>query len=286
MPSERSNLFSLARSKLHVPVDKGNCSLHRWVLLKNSIIRSLPLTTSTSASETQISCSSDYDDEDEAIIEESDAFMFPDAGKLADGSLEEVNTSEAAWLDSLLENLADDDEDYSDTDVHVSILPVDDEDDQSLSPSISPMSSSDDLPQSAFFPTAIDVQYPVPYPPLQPPFIRSYTTFDSSLTSSPPLYDDPLPYYELEDDVPPVPDAIEDLSDDESEDPPTPSVGQSTSSLSLDPASIPLPGEHSSLRHLIHPQVYNDADNSYFYPLEFDPPFPDGRRPSYIYQEC
>lgn len=276
------NLFSLARSKLHVSVGKDN-SLHRWVLLKNSMIRSLPAITSTSQLEAQASCSSDYDEEDEAVTEEeSDAFMFPDGGKLIDGPSEEVNTSEAAWLDSLLETLADDDDDYTDADVHVSVFPVDDEDDQLLSPSISPMSSSDDLP------TTINMQYPVPYPSFHPPLIHSYSNFDSSLSSIPPPYDDPLPYYGLEDDVPPVPDAIEDTSDDESEDPPTPSVGQSTSSLTLvDPASIPLPGERSGLRHLIHPQVYTDTDDSYFYPLELDPiPFPDDRRHSYIYQEC
>jgi len=272
MPSQPSNLFTLARSKLNLSVEsKDSFSLHRWVLLKNSIIQSLPL-VATSSSSTNAVNSTDEDDADD----ETDSFMFPDAGQLVVGPATEVNASEAAWLDSLLETLGeDDDDDFSaDSDVHVSVEPVDDDEDLTQSPPISPMSSSDDL-TIQFYP------HLVPYPPFP---ISSYHLSTPPLASSHPPYVDPLPYSDLDDlDFPPVPDAIEDTSDDESEAPPTP--GQSLSSLSLDPASIPLPAENSRLRHT-NPHIYIDTvDDEYFHP--FDPlPFPDDYRPPVHYQEC
>ncbi|KAJ6630661.1 hypothetical protein B0H10DRAFT_2183743 [Mycena sp. CBHHK59/15] len=278
MSSQSSNLFSLARSKLNLSGDsKDSFSLHRWVLLKNSIIQSLPLVTTPPLTNT-----ASADDEEEAgVDDEADSFMFPDAGKLVEGPAAEVNASEAAWLDSLLETLGeDDDDDFSpDPDVHVSTLPVDDDEDLP-SPPISPMSSSDDLTSQSYYP------YLVPYPPF-PPLISSYRYSASPPSPAPPpSYADPLPYCDLDDldDFPPVPDAIEDTSDDESEAPPTP--GQSLSSLSLDPASIPLPAEHSRLRHSM-PHIYIDTDDDYFYPFDSDPlPFPDEHHTPLNYQEC
>jgi hypothetical protein len=294
MSSDSSNLSTLARSKLHLSVGG---SLHRWVLLKNSIIRSQPLTSTTATTDhpdvNHVYSLDDGDDDDDEVgaEEEEDSFMFPDAGKLVDNKTADVNTSEAQWLDSLLETLGDDDDDdfNVDSDVHVSAHPVDDDEDQLLSPLMSPLSSSDDLPnQLTYYPPPTPLSYPIPYPPFHPPLINSYEfdpTFDSSLTSISSPYDNPLPYLDDVEDLS-IPDAIEDTSDDESEAPPTPSLGQSTSLLSLvDPASIPLPAERSRRRH---PLVFINTDDSYFYPFELDPlPFPDDRHSSYNgQQEC
>ncbi|GLB35381.1 putative anaphase-promoting complex, cyclosome, subunit 3 [Lyophyllum shimeji] len=291
--SDATNLFTMARSKLHVSVgSRDSCSLHRWVLLKNSIIASPCIPSSPPVTDAN---SVDDDAED---AEELDSFMFPDAGKLVSGPSADVNASESEWLDSLLETLGDDDEyDFAtESDPNISI-PVDEDDDQLLlSPVGSPMSSSDDLPnQSSCYPDSITVSYsypyPVPYPPFHPPLIYPYefdSPYDSSLSSIPAPYEDPLPYHDLSDgDVESlsVPDAIEDTSDDESDAPLTPSIGRSSTSLTLDAASIPLPAERSRLRHTI-PQVHVDSDDPYFYPFEADPlPFPD-RRPYSNYQEC
>jgi len=265
--------------------------LHRWVLLKNSIIRAIP-TSSATPSDHPDSAPNTLDDRDDAeeevfTDEEVDSFMFPDVGKFVEGPTVEVNNSEAQWLDSLLETLGDDEEDDFGVDSDSHNMSVDDDDDQLFSPLPSPMSSSDDLTIQTYYPSL--VQYPVPYPPFRPSLVHSYpfdSTFDSPLTSILPPYDDPLPYYD-QDDVEElsVPDAIEDTSDDESEALTTPSLGRSSSSISLvDPASIPLPVERSRLGH---PHIYIiDSDDSFFYP--FDPlPFPNDRLTSYAtYQEC
>lgn len=231
----------------------------------------------------------DDDDPDEEVgSEEGDSFMFPDAGKLVGGHPAVVNSPEAEWLDSLLETLADEDEDEfpMDSDPHVSIIPVDDDDDQLLySPMVSPMSSSDDLHNQSPYFNAVPYPYPypVPYPPYHPPLIQTY---DSSLSSFPAPYQDPLPYQDLDDSENlSVPDAIEDTSDDESDAPLTPSIGSATSMNLIEAASIPLPAERSGLRHT-HPHIYVDGEDSFFYP--FDPlPFPDDYHHSHItYQEC
>lgn len=296
MSTESSNLFTLARSKLHLSVGKDNCSLHRWVLLKNSIIQSLPLTASTAATDNHVNDvpppDDGDDDEEVGSEEETDSFLFPDVGKFVNHQDGEVNASEAEWLDSLLEVLGDDEDEFNvESDVHVSILPVDDDEDQLLSPLLSPLSSSDDLvSEPVYYPPSAEAPYPVPYPPFHPPLVRSYAinSFDSSLDSSPSPYDEPLPYHDFDDveDLS-VPDAIEDTSDDESDVPTIPSLVDSspTSSL-LDPASIPLPVERTR-RPPLH--VYIDTNDSYFYAFELDPlPFPDGHLNSFnpVYQEC
>ncbi|KAJ7273551.1 hypothetical protein B0H12DRAFT_1089941 [Mycena haematopus] len=279
MSSPSSNLFSLARSKLNLSGEsKDSFSLHRWVLLKNSIVQSLPLVSNASPSPAAASSSDEDEAEDDT---EADSFMFPDAGKLVEGPSSEVNASEAAWLDSLLETLGEDDEDdfSADPDVSVSVVPVDDDEDLPQSPPISPNSSSDDLTTQSYYP------YLVPYPPYSPQPISYH--FNTCLASSPPSppYVDPLPYsycaLDDMDDFPPVPDAIEDTSDDESDTPPTP--GQSLSSLSLDPASIPLPTEHSRLRHST-PHIYY-TDDEYLH--GFDPlPFPSDHHSPVDYPQC
>jgi hypothetical protein len=287
MASQSTNLFSLARSKLHLSLgSKDNCSLHRWVLLKNSIIQSPPLTTTTApACSTVASTAYPPDEEEVGVEEEADSFMFPDAGKLAD--VRAVPASEAEWLDSLLETLGDDDEDDEEyADGHSSSLQLDDDEDQPLSPLMSPMSSSDDLVNHPlYYPPPVSVAYypyPVPYPPFHPPLVRSHA-LRSPLDPSPPRYDDPLPYYDIDDveDLS-VPDAIEDDSDDESDAPTTPSLVTSNSSSLTDPASIPLP-DVANRRSGRHPHVYIDTDESYFFNrLELNP------HNSYnpIYQEC
>lgn len=298
--SEPTNLFSLARSKLHLSVGgKDSVSLHRWVLLKNSIIHS-PTCASSTFPEANSTHPLDDGEDDEAdeLSEEIDSFMFPDAGKLVGGRTADVNASEAEWLDSLLERLGDDDEDEftADSDSSVSLIPADDDEDGLLlSPLGSPMSSSDDLPSHpVYYPHSSTVTYPylVPYPPFHPPLIHSYefdSSFDSSLSSLPAPYDDPLPYYDLDDSENlSVPDAIEDTSDDESDAPLTPSIGNSSTSLTfVDAASIPLPLERSRLRHMV-PHIYVDTDESYFNPFELDPlPFPEPHHHNYnTYQEC
>lgn len=301
MSTESSDLSTLARSKLHLSVGgKDNCSLHRWVLLKNSIVRSSsssPTTPTTPLDKSPINhvySSDEGSNEDEEVCcdEETDSFMFPDASKLNSCGEAGVTSSEAEWLDSLLETLGDDDDDFTaDSDVHVSILPVDDDDDDpSYSPLMSPMSSSDDLvAQPPYYPPPIAVPYPVPYPPFHPPLIRSLEldSLSSPLDSSPPPYVDALPYYDMDDveDLA-VPDAIEDTSDDESDAVSTPSLIRSSSNSLVDPASIPLPAERRR-RPQLH--VYIDTDDSYFYPFELDPlPFHEDRHNSYnhVYQEC
>lgn len=305
MSSESSNLLQLARSKLHLSVgSKDNCSLHRWVLLKNFIIQSPSPTSSTASNNLSdpyltptYPIEDDDDDEDDDAEEDLDfdSFMFPDGGQLVTGQTPDVKSSEAQWLDSLLETLGDDDEDEFgvDSDTNISPLPTEDDDDQLFSPTASPMSSSDDLPnQPTYYLPPIPVSYPVPYPPFHPPLVHNYdfdSTFDSPLSSLPPPFENSLPYRYMDDieDLT-VPDAIEDTSDDESDTPPTPLLGRSSSSLSpIDAASIPLPTERSRLRYNV-PHVYVDSHDSYFSHFELDPlPFPDEHHPSYNhFQEC
>jgi hypothetical protein len=252
-------------------------------LLKNSIIQSSPATATVAVTDHPdpvYSFANGEDDgpEEEVSSEEGDSFMFPDAGKLVGSHTTGVNSSEAAWLDSLLEILGDEDEDEFTVDSHASIIPVDDDDDQLIfSPMVSPMSSSDDLPNQSSYPTTVSYTYPVPYPPFHPPLMSSY---DSSLSSLPPPYEDPLPYQDFDDlENLSVPDAIEDTSDDESDAPLTPSTN------SIDATSVPLPAERSRLR-TVTPHIFVGGDDSYFHP--FDPlPFPDDFHYTYnAYQEC
>ncbi|TFY51042.1 hypothetical protein EVJ58_g10768 [Rhodofomes roseus] len=283
----------MARNKLQYVVSTGvkdSCSLHRWVLLKNSIIHSHPSDDAAAApdGDDAVPYALSQGEAADAPAEEQEvAFMFPDPDALASPGAGSSSDSENEWLDSLLETLGgeDDDLDADDGEGGVSVSPAD-EDDELLSPLYSPMSSSDDLAdQSSFYinPHAIPLPYPIPYPPLQPLGQRWLECHD------------PLPYYDADDvDDMPVPDAIEDTSDDESDAPATP-FDHSTSSL-VDPASVPLPIERRRRSDFIHPQVYIDTDDSYFYPFELDPlpPHHDdgvavdtGRvyRPSLI-QEC
>ncbi|KAG7092408.1 hypothetical protein E1B28_008765 [Marasmius oreades] len=212
------------------------------------------------------------DVEDEEVI--TDSFMFPDAENLVEAG----DTSEAQWLDSLLETLGDDD------DSDANSLPADDDEDQPLSPLLSPMSSSDDLTSSAYCISSISAPYPypypVPYPPFHPPLVHSCAdSLETSLFAS--SYDNPFPYCD-EDDVAdlPVPDSIEDTSDDESDTPLTPSLGHSSSSLDfIEQATVSSPDERISLGRTV-PGLFINTPDSCFYPHPEDFHLP------YVYQEC
>ncbi|KAI0708979.1 hypothetical protein C8Q76DRAFT_95203 [Earliella scabrosa] len=201
---ESSSLFIMARSKLHSAFSGGvrdSCSLHRWVLLKNSIHRSHTVDSAPSQADADVQHVYRHDDEEARDEVEEDAFMFPDPHAVGSRSAD-AGASEQQWLDSLLEDLGDDDED-ADVGTSSTVIPVDD-DDEPLSPLCSPMSSSDDLVghSSLFYhPPPIAIPYPVPYPPLHPPLVPSWLQLDS--------HDhDPLPYFDADDDVEdlPVPD--------------------------------------------------------------------------------
>ncbi len=302
------SLSSLARTKLSLSTTK-DVSLHRWVLLKNSILHSPSLPNNPAQPaflqpEVNHTAYEDDDDSDaEDVIQisgsvvDSGAFMFPDAGHFVssaessfysdDDENETTRTSEAQWLDSLLETLGEDDDDDDgfrvDTPRPLSHspsslpLPVDDDEYQPYSPLVSPMSSSDDLStqssSNVYYSSSIDVSYP----PLVHHAYRHHHhhhPFDSSVSVAP--YEVPLPYHDgadLED----LPDAIEDTSDDDSDAPTTPSLGRSSSSLSLDPASIPpnAASERNSRLGQSTPRVYVDSNDSYFYAFKSLLPFPN-----------
>jgi hypothetical protein len=222
---------------------KDSSSLHRWVLLKNSITRSQPNSTTcnpNNSPELLPTDPSDAGEEDEEVCfdVEHDSFIYPDARKLLDSSCSANNdSSEKQWFDSLLESLEQHEE--SD-DSHEPLLHVGDEDDEddlpTLSPSASPMSSTDDLGHPVYNNTPISMPYPVVYPPYDPPLLSplELQPLNTSLDSIYPPFNVALPY-NAEDDIDdlPVPDAVEDLSDDESEalSSPTPATRSPTLSL-------------------------------------------------------
>jgi hypothetical protein len=294
---ESSNLSSLARFKLQLSsTARDSCSLHRWVLLKNSLLRSQPLTAAVPTSQKNNtphshSCLSEEDFEEVEEEEETDSFFFPDAENLFHGSgKDDVPASEAQWLDSLLETLVDEEGDlHVDTPV-TSLLADEEEDEESpLSPLLSPMSSSDDLLEQpiVYFPTPIAVSYPAPSSPTLHAYANTVSPPDSSLDSHLPfLYGSVLPNYDDVEELP-VPDAIEDTSDDESDAPVTPPFSNSTSTLDDSSSALPSPTRGQRLQ----PDVYVGTGPSYFFPFELDPlPFaesiPHHTYAADLYQEC
>lgn len=319
--SASASFSSLARSKLHVAVGTGsrdNCNLHRWVLLKNSITQSSPSTSTTapptaiitsvvvSPSSSALASAStslpapQYEEEEDGY--DQDAFLFPETLDVDDASQTPRSFSEAEWLDSLLESLGNDDDDDDDSAVGVDVYRVLDEEEDDYTGidfAFTPLSSSDDLMQSASF-----APYPPTiYPPYHPPILRSFPDEDEDRFWY-RQYRDPLPYlsYENGDDldgastVPPVPDAVPDDSDDDSDAPSSPYVDTPTSSYIIpgpshitttnagvnviDPALIPLPlDEHDRARP--SQQGYFDIADAYFYPFELDPPRADARPQSH-----
>ncbi|KXN82600.1 hypothetical protein AN958_02451 [Leucoagaricus sp. SymC.cos] len=290
MSTETSLLHSITRNKLYGSVNsKDQCSLHRWVLLKNSILSSLNLQdTSVSEYPEAISNPNEETDEEEEVADEEigsvvvDAFMFPDAGNFVSPRSADAHDSEAQWLDSLLETLADDgDDDYpSDSEVHHSILPADEDDDQLLSPTLSPLASSEDLHQSRFYSPSVSVPYSTCFLPFDsPPLTRGYAVTSALNASAPSLstaFEDALPYHDLDDiEDSSVPDTIEDVSDDESDTLSTPSFGRSITSLFLD-SSANIPTDRNQLSDSSSPS-FLDKHPRYLTPFELDPlPFRDG----------
>ena len=309
-------LSSLTKSKLSL----NSLSLHRWVLLKNSIQHHHHPTEPTP-----------IDDDDEPVAKaaavvvaaaaaatvaaqaeaeaQAAAFMFPDAGRFLGAN--DAQMREAQWLDELLESLGeeddDEDEESSDDDEdRPSLNAV--EDDVDYTPLVSPVSSLDDLSNSTHHHHHHHPHY-------------NYS-----------FQDDALPYYDAEEEedytMASVPDAIDDTSDDEtcSDAPTTPSLGRSSNSFMLPPH--PPPGGHphplsetrthhdshphsrptpppttttttttsTMTRPRHHPRVYavDDSDspihNSYFYSRQtIDEPWPVDPLPfplTHAYQQC
>lgn len=294
MSAEYPTLFTMAHSKLHAAIGgKDNCNLHRWVLLKNSVFRSQSPPTPSALngpSSPVCVCSEGVadDEEDRGEVEESDSFMFPDASKLIPQGGADMTASEAEWLDSLLETLCEGEQDEfcAGSDVQVSVA-VEEDDDTSLSPLTSPMSSSDDLlNHQAPCSTSTAVSYPVPYPPFHPPLVHPYElgpVIESPLISPPPAYDSVSRYDMDELDDLSVPEAIEDTSDDESDALSTPSLGRSSHLF----FGTSLSGERRQQRSQL--DVYIRTTGSVFDRFELDPlPFPDEDNfNSYnVYEEC
>ncbi|KAI9434011.1 hypothetical protein H4582DRAFT_1856402 [Lactarius indigo] len=290
--SMSSSLSQVTRSKLSLVIGGGakdSCSLHRWVLLKNSITRSQPNGT--------IPCSpnntseppyhSDAGDEDEEVCcDVEHSFIYPDARKLLDTPCT-VNddSSEKQWFDSLLESLEHDDSDDANEP---------DDDLPPFTPSASPMSSTDDLSHPVYNNTPISMPYPVVYPPYNSPPLLSPLELQPLNTPLDSVYPFPpfnvaLPY-NAEDDTDdlPVPDTVEDTSDDESDALSAPTPATRSPSLSLVDTSA---RSSERARRYAVPQVYVSADEPYFHhSLELDPlPFPNvSANPSHVVygQEC
>ncbi|KAI0043544.1 hypothetical protein FA95DRAFT_1498417 [Auriscalpium vulgare] len=258
----------VTRSKLHLAHgSKDSCSLHRWVLLKNSIIHALPSASCAPAAanaNANLVYSPEEEEEEEEVCcdDEHDSFMFPDAGKLANSA---GDSMEEQWFDSLLETLEVDEEDAA---VHASLLHADDDDDYApFTPATSPMSSSDDLVSTPVYnDPPISMPYPVVYPAYHPPLLLPPLP---ALDSSFPPISVALPYYDA--------DAVSDGSDDELDELATPTLTRSSVSSSAE-SEHPLSDSilsHSrrGLRRRGSPEVYGSP---YVYAFELDPlPFPE-----------
>jgi hypothetical protein len=281
MSSDSQSLSQVTRSKLSLVIGGGakdTSSLHRWVLLKNSISRSQPQSTVTcspnNTSELLPTYNSTGDEDDEVCFDvEHDSFIYPDARKLLHTSCSAHDDgSEKQWFESLFESLEDQDPDGS----HEPLLHVGDDDDEDdlspLTPSASPMSSTDDLSHPVYNNSPISMPYPVVYPPYNPPLLSplELQPINTSLDSSYPPFNVALPY-NAEDDAEdlPVPDTVEDLSDDESDALSALTPDARSPSLSLVDASAR--SSERARRHVV-PQVYVSADDSFLrHGLELDP---------------
>lgn len=273
-----SNLASLARSKLHSALSsstRDNGSLHRWVLLKNSILYNHNDDSRTPVIQKDV-YEDDYTEEDcsDPLDEYEDvfSFLFPDPGDSSLESVDDLAISEAQWLDSLLESLGqDEDQDdvesnggYSGGDICRNQVVSD------ISRTIL-QKSGDDMS------ARVVIDYPTPYPPLHPPLVQRYnpsfytdspcssiTSSDSNFSSSPfasPRHGGSETYLY-------IPDATEDASDDETEGPTTP-FSRSRSSLHLyDPAIVSDQCGKAQVKS--QPYVYNEAEGAFFHPFQID----------------
>jgi hypothetical protein len=306
MASFATSLAGIARSKLQLSVSSSSfrdtTSLHRWVLLKNSIVRSQP-SSPTCSTIPEHHPSIVYPPEDttpKSVVPEpesgpcdhSEAFLFPDPDALSceftpslSPSSPKSDASEAQWLDSLLESFSDDDEEEEEPISTRRSVPDDDQEYLFTSPSMSPVASSEDLVHhSSYYQSPpISVSYPIPYPPLfHPPLI----CLEDPSSRTTPVQEADRPYDDVDelDDLS-VPEAIDDMSDDESDTLTTPSrsaVSFVNPVGDVDPSSIPLPEDR--------PLVYINTDPAYLYRFELDPlPFAnDGQEYTRTvhHQEC
>ncbi|KIY66287.1 hypothetical protein CYLTODRAFT_423565 [Cylindrobasidium torrendii FP15055 ss-10] len=271
--SDPFSLLRSARAKLcGSALTPKTTELRKWVLLKSVVIHSInPPATHTATSGRR----SPEPEDDPVTIDAPEALIYPDA----ESSGVVASASEAQWLDSLWGELGDDDDDFEEDPQAPSHQ--DDEDDDGF---ISPMSSSDDLSSLASSSLTLSYPYLVPYPPYHPPLISPFH-FASDLHAS---YHDPPPYLDDEDvEDMPVPDAIEDTSDDESESPSTPSSGRSTPFDFVDPVAVPLPIDDSRHRqHGTDPYVYNDGDASFLQSFNLDAvPYPNPSHSPFL-EDC
>ncbi|KAL5533285.1 hypothetical protein ACEPAF_5061 [Sanghuangporus sanghuang] len=281
MSNFASNLANLARSKLHDACSSGsrdNISLHRWVLLKNSITTqdvlpdqsSKPASDFAGVSESSRDSEPEFEDEEvDSVIDESMfAFLFPDPGNAVATPVEDECASEEQWLDSLLESLGDDEDDDDDIKMHLKPVDIDNANAEQLNTHSRAEAQSLCTSFSEDFatpPSPIKVPYPVPYPPLNRPFELDSHACCFASDSSPYSHFD---HHDIEDSEGSVPDAIEDTSDDESESVSTPFCRSRTSLNFVDPASVPLP------RDRYEPHIYRGSDD--YYPYEADPlPYSD-----------
>jgi hypothetical protein len=291
MSSIANNFAFLARSKLRSACSSGsrdNLSLHRWVLLKNSITvhpehpQFEPSQSDGSSSE-GVNTQCGYPDGDvevefeeeevgiDSIDEDVFSFRFPDPGDSV-AATDEASASEEQWLDSLLETLVDDD-DSSDIELDLHGSPPTPTPSPSSSCPPSPVLSSPEQSSSSL---PISVPNAVPYPTCRPPFTgrpfdidsRDFFAYHFSPVSCPPSPSSSyLHHYDILDDSDTlsVPDAIEDASssDDETDSLSTP-FSRSRSSLNLvDPALVPLPHDGPE------PQIYS-ASRDGFRPIPYD----------------
>ncbi|KDR74254.1 hypothetical protein GALMADRAFT_157514 [Galerina marginata CBS 339.88] len=136
---DTTSLFEAARSKLQQRYSaRDNMNFHRWVLLKNSIIRSSSQSTSSNVTSNTHSGANSYEHNndsqgvDDGDLDDpiQDPFIFPDpdvdllVSDRADAS--GAQESEAQWLDSLLDALDDDGGVNVNSDNLSSLFPVDD----------------------------------------------------------------------------------------------------------------------------------------------------------------
>ncbi|EJD02682.1 uncharacterized protein FOMMEDRAFT_156012 [Fomitiporia mediterranea MF3/22] len=208
------------------------------------------LTTQNAASRADAADSSSevdtaFEDEVNSRLD-SVKYTFPDP----EDDVGTPEMSEEQWLDSLLENLGDEDSEDED-DARISPVRTDDTTAKQLNihPRADIESLRTSLSDELAMPDPITVPHPEPYPPLTYPF--EHDSHDCCSAS------------DMEDSEGSVPDAIEDTSDNESESIATP-FSRSRVSLSLvDPASITLPQDQNEAH------IYDSSN--VFYPHGEDP---------------
>lgn len=207
-----SHAAAAARSKLQLASGSGprdNGSLHRWVLLKNSLLNSLSPALAVVQPSTTPPASP-------VTPEPGSTFVFPDP------SPPKHAQAEAQWFDNLLDELEHEDEDEED-DCYACAVDAE----QPL-PAL-PDSDGEDLDEfePVYGPATSDEDLLAPRP--RPVYTYAPPLLASSSYAYPPL---PYPPLSLDDDEPPVPDAVPDDSDDESDAPSTPSLLRSSASSS------------------------------------------------------